>query len=133
MSIWSYFKGSKRLEGIDEGETTVFMIPQRGWFWYIPLPDDQVSVGVVAAECVSDALAADDLSGDRLGAFSARLMGGVEVIYRLIFAFYDPAFSFGSFVKRFPNQRAALIDCLVGDVVGKDMSPFLEALERAVA
>ncbi len=24
------------------------MVPERGWFWYIPLPDDMVSVGVVA-------------------------------------------------------------------------------------
>ncbi len=47
-SIWSYYRGGKRLAGVDEGETTVFMIPHRGWFWYIPLPDDIVSVGVVA-------------------------------------------------------------------------------------
>jgi flavin-dependent dehydrogenase len=25
------------------------MIPERGWFWHIPLPDDLVSVGVVAS------------------------------------------------------------------------------------
>ena len=24
------------------------IVPERGWFWYIPLPDDMVSVGVVA-------------------------------------------------------------------------------------
>src|SRR3972149_5949876 len=46
---WSYYRGGKRGEGIDAGETTIFMLPQRGWFWYIPLPDDLVSVGVVAS------------------------------------------------------------------------------------
>lgn len=47
--IWSYYRGGVRLDGIDAGETTIFMIADRGWFWYIPLPDDIVSVGVVAA------------------------------------------------------------------------------------
>ena len=44
--------------------------------------------------------------------------------------YLDPAFSFRQFVDRFPNQRAALIDCLVGDVVNKDMTPFLDALAQ---
>ena len=48
-SIWSYYRGGERREGIDAGETTVLMIEERGWFWYIPLPDDLVSVGVVAS------------------------------------------------------------------------------------
>ena len=52
----------------------------------------------------------------------------IEVIRRLIHAFYDPDFSFHKFVERFPEQRASLIDCLVGDVVEKDMSGFLGAL-----
>ena len=48
-SLWSYYRGGKRLEGIDAGETTIFMIPECGWFWYIPLPKDIVSVGIVAS------------------------------------------------------------------------------------
>jgi flavin-dependent dehydrogenase len=47
-SLWSYYRGGKRLPGIDAGETTMFLIPGGGWFWYIPLPDDMVSVGIVA-------------------------------------------------------------------------------------
>ena len=212
-SIWSYYRGGERREGIDAGETTVLMIEDRGWFWYIPLPDDLVSVGVVAspdylfdesqdfetvflrevqrcrpllsllekaqrvdrvrglrklaylnrqvvgdgwvmigdaagfldpiyssglflalasaelaADCIHRALEKDNLSADELGAFVAPLWDGVDVIWRLISAFYDPTFSFGKFVKRFPKQRSALIDCLVGDVVGKDMSSFVDAL-----
>ena len=212
-SIWSYYKGGKRYEGKDAGETTIFMIPEQGWFWYIPMPDDVVSVGIVAspeylnkntnsyediflrevdkceplserlseaervapvrgikdlayrntqvagdgwviigdaaafldpiyssglylalgsaemaADCIHDALEADDVSGERLGAYVPALMGGVEVIRRLIHAFYDPTFSFGKFVERFPKHRAALIDCLVGDVVNRDMDDFMESL-----
>ena len=48
VSIWTYYRGAKRDEGYDEGATTVAYLPEKGWFWYIPLPDDIVSVGVVA-------------------------------------------------------------------------------------
>jgi len=48
ISIWTYYKGALRDPGRDEGATTIASIPERGWFWYIPLPDDMVSVGVVA-------------------------------------------------------------------------------------
>ena len=48
VAIFTYFKGAKRDPGLDEGATTVAYIPEKGWFWYIPLPDDIVSVGVVA-------------------------------------------------------------------------------------
>jgi len=48
-AIWSYFKGAKREPGIDEGGTIVIQTEgKKGWFWYIPLHDDVVSVGVVA-------------------------------------------------------------------------------------
>lgn len=48
VAVWTYYKGAKRDEGIDAGATTVAMIPEKGWFWYIPQHDDRVSVGVVA-------------------------------------------------------------------------------------
>jgi hypothetical protein len=82
----------------------------------------------LAAGCVDNALKHKDVSAARLGAFAGPLTQGVEIIRRLIFAFYDPKFSFGEFVERFPEQRPALIDCLVGDVINKDMSGFLDAL-----
>ena len=48
VAVWTYYKGSKRQEGIDEGTTTVAFIPDKGWFWHIPQHNDMVSVGVVA-------------------------------------------------------------------------------------
>ena len=48
VAVWTYYKGSKRLPGIDEGQTTICYIPDKGWFWHIPQHDDMVSVGVVA-------------------------------------------------------------------------------------
>jgi len=48
IAIWTYYKGAKIDPGLDAGATTVAYLPEKGWFWYIPLPDDIVSVGVVA-------------------------------------------------------------------------------------
>ena len=43
IAVWSYFKGAMRDPGLDEGATTVAYVPQKGWFWYIPLHSDIVS------------------------------------------------------------------------------------------
>jgi flavin-dependent dehydrogenase len=49
-AIWTYWKGAYRDQGKDEGATIVLQTAgKKGWFWYIPLHDDIVSVGVVAA------------------------------------------------------------------------------------
>jgi len=211
-SLWGYFRGGKRLPGIDAGETTIFMLKGGGWFWYIPLPEDIISCGIVAApdrlfirgasgehtlhaeiaacpalaerlerahqvgpvrglpqlaylnrrtcgdgwimigdarafldpiyssglylalasaelaaDAIHDALHANDVRQDRLGRFEPELWNGMEVIRRLIHAFYDEHFSFPAFAARFPEHRAALIDCLTGNVL-KDMAAFTEAL-----
>ena len=48
-AIWTYWRGAYRDAGRDEGATMVLQTAdRRGWFWYIPLHDDIVSVGVVA-------------------------------------------------------------------------------------
>lgn len=48
IAIWTYYEGSTRGTGIDEGQTTVAFVPEKGWFWHIPQHNDRVSVGVVA-------------------------------------------------------------------------------------
>jgi len=48
-ALWTYWKGAQRESGRDEGATLVIQTEgKKGWFWYIPLHDDIVSVGVVA-------------------------------------------------------------------------------------
>jgi len=48
-AIWTYWKGAYRDTGKDEGATIVLQLKdKKGWFWYIPLHDDLISVGVVA-------------------------------------------------------------------------------------
>lgn len=47
-AVWTYFKGAYRDEGRDEGATLVLQTKgKKGWFWYIPLHDDIISVGIV--------------------------------------------------------------------------------------
>ena len=48
-AIWTYWEGAYRDTGRDEGATIVIQTTNKnGWFWYIPLHNNIVSVGVVA-------------------------------------------------------------------------------------
>jgi flavin-dependent dehydrogenase len=48
-AIWTYWEGAYRDAGKDEGATLVIQNGnRRGWFWYIPLHNNIVSVGIVA-------------------------------------------------------------------------------------
>ncbi len=48
-AVWTYWEGAYRDTGRDEGATLVIQTPNKqGWFWYIPLHNDVMSVGVVA-------------------------------------------------------------------------------------
>jgi len=49
-ACWTYWEGAQRDVGRDEGATVVLQVQGKaGWFWYIPLHDNIVSVGVVAS------------------------------------------------------------------------------------
>jgi flavin-dependent dehydrogenase len=48
-SIFAHYQGARRDSGKNEGATLVLATQnQEGWFWFIPLPDDISSIGVVA-------------------------------------------------------------------------------------
>lgn len=48
-ALWTYWEGAYRDTGRDEGATIVMQTEgKQGWFWYIPLHDNKISVGVVA-------------------------------------------------------------------------------------
>ncbi len=215
VAVWTYYKGSKRDAGIDEGQTTVAMIPEKGWFWHIPQHDDMVSVGVVAegkyltrggvkdlkaifhreveenlwikdrlstgqqvgeyyitseythhskhcyrdglllvgdafcfldpvfssglmlalksgvmaADAVHDALAAKDISPSRFEAYGRGLRDGIENMRKLVYAFYDPEFSFKKVIDKYPDMAGDITDCLSGDV-NKDFTRLWNAIEE---
>jgi flavin-dependent dehydrogenase len=49
-ALWTYWEGAYRDTGRDEGATMVLQTKSKnGWFWYIPLHNNIVSVGVVSS------------------------------------------------------------------------------------
>ena len=47
-AVWTYWEGAYRDTGKDEGATIVIQTPnKKGWWWYIPLHNNIVSLGVV--------------------------------------------------------------------------------------
>ncbi|MCP3962730.1 MAG: NAD(P)/FAD-dependent oxidoreductase [bacterium] len=78
----------------------------------------------MAAEATIAALAADDPSAERLGAFEPRLREGMASFRQLVYAFYTPGFNFARFLRRHPEHRLAIVDILVGDVFDRDFGPL---------
>ena len=72
--------------------------------------------GQLAAEAVHEGLAAGDLSPARFTEYGATIRQGVENMRKLVYAFYDPAFSFRGVIKAHPEAGGLITDCLSGDV-----------------
>jgi flavin-dependent dehydrogenase len=217
VAVWTYYKSAKRDDGIEEGATTVAYVPEKGWFWYIPLHSDIISVGVVAegkyltregvrdpekifhreveqnawikehlshgkstgqyyltneythharhcgteglvlvgdafcfldpvfssgmmlalksgimaADTIDEGLRANDLSAQRFEQYSKTLREGVENMRKLIYAFYNPKFSFRQVTDKYPDSVGWITDCLSGDV-NKDFSELWKCIEEFV-
>jgi flavin-dependent dehydrogenase len=202
-ALWTYWEGAKRDQGKDEGATLVIQTEgKNGWFWYIPLHNNIVSVGVVAAydylflnrpepdheaiyftevkrcpgvkeriapgrrvapfraakeysyratraagdgwvlvgdafgfldplyssgvllalksgsmaaDAVVEGLQKNDLSEAQLGKWGDAFARGMERMRRLVCEYYD-GFSFGRFVRRYPQFKGHLTDLLIGDL-----------------
>ena len=214
IALWTYYKGAKRDPGLDEGATTVAYLPEKGWFWYIPLSGDMVSVGIVAENdylfngstrdhreifqrevqnnewikehlaeaeqtgeyrttgeysyrnryCASEglvlagdalgfldpvfssgvflalksgvmladeidlALKAGDLSAKSFERYGKRMQTSIETMRKIVYAFYDNDFSFGDLAKRGEHLRAALTDCLIGNVDDNEFRELFDAM-----
>ncbi len=212
IAIWTYFKGAVRDSGYDEGATTIAYLPDKGWFWYIPLADDLASVGitaereylyrdgkdpeaifererqvnrwiaehlapaervdgfrvtgdysyrakycagdglvlagdalafldpvfssgvflalnsgVLAGDAVEAALRAQDMSAGRFAEYGESMCSGIEAMRKLVYAFYDTAFSFGDVLRNHPHLSGDLTDCLIGHLE-RDFDPLFEAV-----
>jgi flavin-dependent dehydrogenase len=214
IALWTYYKGAKRDPGLDEGATTVAYLPNKGWFWYIPLSGDMVSVGIVAERdylfngstkdhaeifqrevqnnqwikehlaeaeqtgeyritgeysyrnryCASEglvlagdalgfldpvfssgvflalksgvmladeidlALKAGDLSAKSFERYGKMMQSSIETMRNIVYAFYVKDFSFGDLAKRGEHLRAALTDCLIGNVEDNEFRELFDAM-----
>jgi flavin-dependent dehydrogenase len=201
IAIWTYYRGAQRDAGVDEGATTIAYLPEKGWFWYIPLPEDIVSVGAVAektylyngtrdlasifhhevanntwiqrhlapgrqtgpyrvtgeysyrsrycaadglilvgdafafldpvfssgvflalrsgelaADAVDAALTAGNASASQFSDYGTQVCKGIEAMRKLVYAFYNHAFSFRRFMDHYPHLHGDLTDCLMGNL-----------------
>ena len=147
IAIWTYYKGARRDPGLDAGSTTVAYIPDKGWFWYIPLDNDIVSLGVVAErdylyrkssnpeeilaeEINNNVWISDHLkSGEQFGRYwttgeysyrSEYCASNGLVLAGDAFAFLDPVFSSGVFLALKSGEMAA--DAVHKAIIDNDFS-----------
>ncbi len=162
VSIWTYYRGGRRDAGEDEGATTVAYLPRKGWFWYIPLPADTVSVGVVAdkdylyregkdlerileREIQANRWIADHLAPARrceplrvTAEYSYRsryCAGDGLVLAGDAFTFLDPVFSSGVLLALLGGERAAhAVDAALeaGDMRAARFAAYGEDLCRGI-
>jgi flavin-dependent dehydrogenase len=214
-AVWTYWKGAYRDEGLNAGATLVIQTKgKKGWFWYIPLHDDIMSVGIVrgfdemfavprpheeiyneevdgceevkrrisgaervdryyatkdysyrasecagdgwvlvgdaygfldplyssgvllalksgqvAADAVNEGLAKGDLSAAQLGNWGPDYNAGMDRMRRLVCAYYD-GFSFGAFVKRYPQYKGHLTDLLIGNLWNDHVGEVFPLMEE---
>ena len=88
--------------------------------------------GEMAADAIHDALADDDPSAERLGRHEPELRRGMEALRKLVYAYYDPSFSFSDFLRRYPNCRKQLVSMLVGNVYTDPIDEILAALDESL-
>jgi flavin-dependent dehydrogenase len=87
--------------------------------------------GVLAADAVHQGLVEGDLAPGRFAEYAQTLRTGVENMRKLVYAFYDPKFSFRTLTNKYPDATGLVTDCLSGDV-NKDFSQLWQWIEEFV-
>jgi len=82
--------------------------------------------GVLAADAIHEALAAQDSTAGRFASYGQVMREGLENMRKLVYAFYDPNVSFKAITEKYPELAADLTDCLSGDL-NKDYSRLHQA------
>ena len=84
--------------------------------------------GELATDCVAEGLARGDTSRSQLGKWEPEFVQGMNRMRRLVCEYYD-GFSFGRFVRRFPNYKGAVTDLLIGDLFKDTLDEVLESID----
>ena len=71
--------------------------------------------GELAADAIIDGLKKGDTSAAQLGRWGDNFNQGVDRMRRLVCEYYD-GFSFGNFVRNYPDLRNTVTDLLIGDL-----------------
>ncbi len=71
--------------------------------------------GEMAADAIVEGLATGDTSAAQLGKWGDEFNKGVDRMRRLVCEYYD-GFSFGNFVRHYPDLQGTVTDLLIGDL-----------------
>ena len=88
--------------------------------------------GELGADAAEVALQAGDTSAAAFADYGETLCGAIEIMRKIVYAFYDPAFSFADVLRKHTHLHPRLTDCLIGDLVGKDYSDLMSAIEEFI-
>ena len=80
--------------------------------------------GEWAADAITAALAAGDLSAPRLGGYGEEYLKGMEAVRKLVYAFYTREFSFARFLRAHP-------ECKQGWLTSSAATSFRDGLRRS--
>ena len=84
--------------------------------------------GEMAADVVDAALEKGSVDGADFAEYGEKLCHAIEVMRRMVYAFYQKDFSFGKMIKKYQELRSDLTDCLIGDLVGKEYEELMAAM-----
>lgn len=87
--------------------------------------------GTLAADAIYAAYEAQDFSAERFIEYGRFMREGIENMRKLVYAFYDPNFSFRKLTNKYPDMAGPITDCLSGDV-NKDFSKLYAAVAETV-
>jgi flavin-dependent dehydrogenase len=88
--------------------------------------------GELAADAIVDGLSRGDTSGAQLGRWGDTFNRGVDRMRRLVCEYYD-GFSFGNFVRNYPELRNTVTDLLIGDLFTDKVDKVWQPMESLYA
>jgi flavin-dependent dehydrogenase len=88
--------------------------------------------GELAADAIVDGLSRGDTSGAQLGRWGDTFNQGVDRMRRLVCEYYD-GFSFGNFVRHYPELRNTVTDLLIGDLFTDKVDKVWQPMESLYA
>lgn len=84
--------------------------------------------GELAADAIAEGFAKNDLSAAQLGKWGNSFNRGVDRMRRLVCEYYD-GFSFGNFVRNFPQLKGLVTDLLIGDLFDERVDAVWKPME----
>lgn len=88
--------------------------------------------GELIADAINDAFEAQDFSVEQLSQWYPGYRSGVENFRKLVYAFYTPGFSFGNFLRQYPQFKTNLVDILIGDVFKPEVAEMFTVMQEEI-